>query len=458
MAVWMVRILDGADPGAVGSSRFADVDPLQWWAPHVERLAELGVTKGCATEPARFCPAGTVTRAQMASFLVRAFSLPPASPAGFADVGSGVHTADINALAASGITVGCGTEPLSYCPARDTNRAQMATFLARALNIGEPTDNTDPDRETLVALSNATDGTNWTDDTNWLTDTPISEWYGVVADDDARVTLLDLRSNQLRGEIPASLGELASLEWLTLSDNQLTGRIPPELAALTKLESLYLHTNQLTGAIPPGLGRLTDLITLSLHNNRLTGTIPPELAGLSNLEELALSHNQLTGAIPPELGTLTRLQTLAVFPNQLTGCIPPSLRDVAANDLGALRLPDCEETTEPATEGKAVTGDVTECSGSRTRLGSTTFLDVTVAGTVTAHRSVSSVRVEAKVGISSYFPDVFDPLWHHYITQERVGTETIGSMKAGDVRDFSIEGSLINPFGLRCFIQVTWDD
>ena len=82
MAVWLVRILDGADPPPVGVSRFVDVDSSEWWAPYVERLADLGVTGGCATEPARFCPTETVTRARMASFLVRAFDLPSAGRVG----------------------------------------------------------------------------------------------------------------------------------------------------------------------------------------------------------------------------------------------------------------------------------------------------------------------------------------------------------------------------------------
>ena len=46
MAVWLVRILDGADPPAVGASRFVDVDASQWWAPYVERLAVLGCDRG----------------------------------------------------------------------------------------------------------------------------------------------------------------------------------------------------------------------------------------------------------------------------------------------------------------------------------------------------------------------------------------------------------------------------
>ena len=70
----------------------------------------------------------------MASFLVRAFQLPPAqTPAGFADTENNTHTANIDALAAAGITVGCATDPLRYCPNQAVTRAQMATFLNRAL-------------------------------------------------------------------------------------------------------------------------------------------------------------------------------------------------------------------------------------------------------------------------------------------------------------------------------------
>ena len=70
MAVWLVRALDGTDPASADpTQRFADVDEGAWWAVHVERLAELGITQGCATDPARFCPDSPVTRAQMATFL-----------------------------------------------------------------------------------------------------------------------------------------------------------------------------------------------------------------------------------------------------------------------------------------------------------------------------------------------------------------------------------------------------
>ena len=134
VAVWLVRVADGQDPEPVDVSRFADVDASQWWTAHVERLAELGITVGCVSEPAQYCPDDPVTRAQMATFLKRAFALDPAVPGRFADTDGSVHEAAIDALHASGITKGCSTEPLRFCPDEATTRGQMALFLERARN------------------------------------------------------------------------------------------------------------------------------------------------------------------------------------------------------------------------------------------------------------------------------------------------------------------------------------
>ena len=134
MAVWLVRILDGQDPEPISASRFADVDAGQWWAAHVERLAELGITVGCGTESARYCPDDPVTRAQTASFLARAYRLDPALPVGFADTRGTHHEADIDALHDAGITEGCSADPLQFCPDRATTRIEMAVFLERARN------------------------------------------------------------------------------------------------------------------------------------------------------------------------------------------------------------------------------------------------------------------------------------------------------------------------------------
>ena len=76
------------------------------------------------------------------------------------------------------------------------------------------------DRTALVALYNATDGSNWTDSTNWLTTEALSAWYGVITDGTGRVRALSLSQNMLSGTIPAELGSLTSLLELSLHDNQ----------------------------------------------------------------------------------------------------------------------------------------------------------------------------------------------------------------------------------------------
>ena len=134
MAVWLVRAVDGADPTGSASGRFSDVSPNEWWATHVERLAELEVTLGCG-DGTGFCPADAVTRAQMATFLVRAFGLDADGGSGFGDIAGNTHEASINILAAERVTAGCSTSPLRYCPNQSVTRGQMATFLARALNL-----------------------------------------------------------------------------------------------------------------------------------------------------------------------------------------------------------------------------------------------------------------------------------------------------------------------------------
>ena len=138
MAIWLIRALD-QDPATAGKSRFGDIASGQWWIRYAEELAEREITVGCGTNPPQYCPNRSATRAQMASFLVRAFDLPPANTStGFADTEGNTHAANIDALAAAGITVGCSTDPLRYCPNQPVTRAQMATFLNRALQYQSP--------------------------------------------------------------------------------------------------------------------------------------------------------------------------------------------------------------------------------------------------------------------------------------------------------------------------------
>ncbi len=133
MAVWTVRVLDGQDPSPITESRFDDVDAVSFYAPFIERMAELGVTTGCG-DRSGFCPDRVVTRAQTAVFISRAYKLPDGPDPGFTDVSDDAwYKREVAKLAASRITGGCG-DGTAFCPSRQTTRREMATFLYRAEN------------------------------------------------------------------------------------------------------------------------------------------------------------------------------------------------------------------------------------------------------------------------------------------------------------------------------------
>lgn len=95
----------------------------------INRLAAAGITLGCA--PGHFCPTSGVSRDQMASFLVRAFSVPSTVNDHFTDDTGSIHEGDINSLAESQLTFGCGGT--SFCPAGAVSREQMVAFLHRVI-------------------------------------------------------------------------------------------------------------------------------------------------------------------------------------------------------------------------------------------------------------------------------------------------------------------------------------
>ena len=193
------------------------------------------------------------------------------------------------------------------------------------------------DRDVLVALYEATGGSNWIKNDNWLTDAPLDAWHGVATDASGRVQALALNENGLTGEIPSELGDLANLEYLSLWTNGLTGEIPSELRGLANLQYLGLSYNGLTGEIPSELGDLANLEELWLGANGLTGEIPSELGDLASLRRLNLGANGLTGEIPPELAKLANLEELDLHSNPLMGEIPSwlgKLANLIVLDLG----------------------------------------------------------------------------------------------------------------------------
>jgi len=100
----------------------------------IEAIAATGITKGC-NPPVndRYCPDDPVSRGEMAAFLGRALDLPVATSDYFTDDDGSVFTDNINAVATAGIVLGCNPpDNTEYCPEREITRAEMATMLTRA--------------------------------------------------------------------------------------------------------------------------------------------------------------------------------------------------------------------------------------------------------------------------------------------------------------------------------------
>jgi hypothetical protein len=121
---------------ASSSDSFNDDDGSVFEAD-IDAVAAAGITFGC-NPPAntQFCPSRPMTRAEMATMLVRSFGYTPSTTDWFDDDGSSVHESNINTLAEEGVTLGCNPPANSrFCPEDPVTRAQMASFLVRALGL-----------------------------------------------------------------------------------------------------------------------------------------------------------------------------------------------------------------------------------------------------------------------------------------------------------------------------------
>lgn len=113
-------------------TRFWDVPKTHGHYAVIEDIAKRGVTTGC--DRTHYCPTETVTRAQMASFIFRAFDVPEATrPHRFRDLAGKAHQDAISAITEAGIAQGCGHG--RFCPDREVSRGEMAAFLQRALDL-----------------------------------------------------------------------------------------------------------------------------------------------------------------------------------------------------------------------------------------------------------------------------------------------------------------------------------
>ncbi len=132
MAVFLLKAKNGLcyqPPACTGV--FPDVDCASPFSKWIEALAAAGITSGCGS--GNYCPLAAVTRQQMSVFLLKSRHgsayVPPPCTGDFTDVACpGNNFANwIEQLVAEGISNGCGGS--SFCPAQPVRRDQMAAFL-----------------------------------------------------------------------------------------------------------------------------------------------------------------------------------------------------------------------------------------------------------------------------------------------------------------------------------------
>jgi len=157
--------------------------------------------------------------------------------------------------------IGLGLEEFSFfdtglCPPPHRSFEEwlrQVTYLAE--NLCEPGFR---DELALIDLFESTKGRNWSEGQG--SDSDPGDWEGVELNAEGRVVALELRDEELSGELPLSLTALDALERIDMGRNRLTGRIPREFVALEELEVLRLDGNPLHGPLPAEMSRLSPAV------------------------------------------------------------------------------------------------------------------------------------------------------------------------------------------------------
>ncbi|KAL8482017.1 hypothetical protein ACS0TY_028247 [Phlomoides rotata] len=129
---------------------------------------------------------------------------------------------------------------------------------------------------------------------------------------------VSLASNKLNSTIPSKFWDpvgpgdpgflLKQFEWSSFdSDWNLGSNIPSSIGECLSLEYLSLLNNMFGGSIPDTLGKVRGLRTLNLSHNDLSGEISDTLENLRVLEYFDVSYNKLEGDIPDGIGNSTAL-------------------------------------------------------------------------------------------------------------------------------------------------------
>ncbi|XP_021724305.1 receptor like protein 30-like [Chenopodium quinoa] len=148
--------------------------------------------------------------------------------------------------------------------------------------------------------------------------------------------VLVLQNIKFSGDLPDSLGNLASLSVLNLYDCEFSGKIPSSIGNLTDLTILGLAYNYFS-ELPYSIMNLTRLTSLFLSNMmdvRTARILKSWLPKLNSLTKLFLPQMHLGNDILPTLSNLTRLDFLILQNNLLTGPLPSWFMNLTQLEVG----------------------------------------------------------------------------------------------------------------------------
>ncbi|CAA3022999.1 receptor kinase At3g47110 [Olea europaea subsp. europaea] len=193
-----------------------------------------------------------------------------------------------------------------------------------------PTMGNETDRQALLDFKNGINQDPFQIMTSWNDSVHHCNWIGITCNTfNGRVRILNLKSLNLVGSLPPSLGNLSFLEGIYLRRNSFQGDIPQEIGRLLRMKNLNLSYNSFTGNIPSNLTHCTELTVLALGHNYLTGGFPAWIGNFSSLFMIVLALNSFQGSIPQEIGHLSRLEMFQIYGNHFSGTIPASIYNIS---------------------------------------------------------------------------------------------------------------------------------
>ena len=174
------------------------------------------------------------------------------------------------------------------------------------------------ERESLMAMYNATNGQNWTNNAGWTDGTTDHcLWYGIDCDADGHVVGIDLKDNNLSGQFPVYTRNIDSKGDPVLKNFWEYSKYG--LANLYKLETLELANNKLTGTIEyRPLYNLRDLTWFDVSGNKLSGEVDALVA--PSISYVAFGDNSFTSMrrfVQYKVSSLQTLQYCIVSSNAI---------------------------------------------------------------------------------------------------------------------------------------------